>query len=492
MKILSAQQTREVDAHTIEHEPIASIDLMERASIAFVNWFVPRYDQSKSILVVVGSGNNGGDALAIARVLHNKSYVVSLYLAGSNTKGSVDYNINLERLPSKIEILDKFDGRSDVIIDGLFGSGLSREIEGKLVELIQIINELDKPIISIDIASGLGCEDIAKGENIIKPTHTVSFQLPKLAFLLSENEQFVGYWHMVDIGLGQDYISKLPVIFNYQLHNEIKECLLKRPKFGHKGIFGKVLIVGGSYGKMGAMVLASKASLRSGTGLVTSLIPACGYQILQTAVPEAMCITSGDAFLRNAKIENLLNYDAIGIGPGLGTSLETLPLLLEILKKYNKPMVLDADALNLISENPELIELIPAGSILTPHIGEFHRLLGDSPNSLERLANQRDFSRKHHLILVLKGAYSSISDVSGNIWFNSTGNAGMATAGSGDVLTGIITGLLAQGYSSINAAKLGVYLHGCAGDIAKDTLGEQALIAGDLIERISEAFISLE
>ena len=492
MKILSSQQTREVDAHTIEHEPIASIDLMENASTAFVNWFIPGYDRSKSILVVAGAGNNGGDALAIARLLRIKSYAVSLYLTDSKTNGSKDYQINLKRLPPDIDRVDIIDSSYDVIIDGIFGSGLTREIEGELAELVQTINGLNKPIISIDIASGLDYDKVAKSNNIIKPTHTVSFQLPKLAFLLSENEKFVGHWHIVDIGLDQGYISKLSTTFNYQPHNETKDLLLNRPKFGHKGIFGKVLIVGGSYGKMGAMVLASKASLRSGTGLVTSLIPACGYQILQTGVPEVMCITNGDTFLRNTKIKHLINYDAIGIGPGLGTNLETLPLLLEILKKYDKPMVLDADALNLISENPELIELIPTGSILTPHIGEFHRLLGDSPNSLERLANQRSFSIKHQLILVLKGAHSSISDIDGTIWFNSTGNAGMATAGSGDVLTGIITGLLAQGYSPINAARVGVYIHGLAGDLAKKDLGAHAMIATDLIERFSNAFISFE
>ncbi len=493
MKILSTQQIRDVDTYTIQHEPIASIDLMERASQAFVDQFFRLYHTKQPVLVIAGAGNNSGDALAIARLLFEKSFHVSVILALPKSKGSTDYRINLGRLPSPINILNLADTTFDaeIIIDGLFGSGLTRAIEGELATFIEKANNSGKDIVSIDIASGLGCDGIAKGEAIIKPTYTISFQLPKLAFMFSENAPFVGQPIIVDIGLDQNFISSQATTYNYLMLNEVNKLLKIRSKFAHKGSFGHVLIIGGSYGKIGANILASKACLRSGAGLVTSLLPTCGYVIMQTAVPEVMCITSGDKDLETLPIEKIDKYASIGIGSGMGTSQGALALLSDILKTYKKPMVLDADALNLLADNPELLELLPAKSILTPHIGEFNRLAGTFDNSLVRLQKQKEFSKKYQLILVLKGANTSISDIDGTVWFNSTGNPGMATAGSGDVLTGIIASFLSQGYPPLHAALIGVMLHGKAGDIAKAELGESSLIASDLTERISEAFISI-
>jgi ADP-dependent NAD(P)H-hydrate dehydratase / NAD(P)H-hydrate epimerase len=493
MKILSSQQIRDVDAYTIQHEPIKSIDLMERASLAFVDWFIHRYNRNLSVLVIAGSGNNGGDALAIARLLYDNSYKVKVFLALPESEGSTDYQSNLRKLPAQINVVDSITDNFDLIIDGLFGSGLSRPIEeGDLAQLISLINKTGKKIISIDIASGLSCDGIAIGENIIRPTHSISFQLPKLSFLFSENSSFIGEWHTVKIGLDKKFISNQVTGYNYLTQNEISGLLKERSKFSHKGIFGHSLIIGGSYGKIGAIVLAAKACLRSGAGLVTSLLPTCGYNIMQATVPEVMCLTMGDKHLEIINIDNVNKFSSIGIGPGLGKSQGALALLSNLIKSYKYPMVLDADALNLLAANPELIELLPEGSILTPHIGEFHRLVGRVDNSLERLKELQAFAKKFKLIIVLKGANTSICDLNGEVWFNSTGNPGMATAGSGDVLTGIITSLLSQGYTSLHAAQIGVFLHGKAGDIAKSDLGESSLIASDISERISNAFISIQ
>ncbi len=492
MKILTAKQTREIDAYTIANEPIKSIDLMERASKAFVTWFINQYNKNQTVLIIAGAGNNGGDALAIARLLHQKVFRVNVFLAIPNSVGSPDYQTNLNRLPAEIKRVNVITSDSEVIIDGLFGSGLTREVEGDLAQIIEKVNNTGKEIVSIDIASGLSCDNVAQGKNIIKPTYTVSFQLPKLAFMLSNNASSVGKWNVVDIGLDDEYIDTQESNYNYYTKLNAQLDIRPRGKFDHKGTFGHALIIGGSFGKIGANILASKACLKIGAGLVTTLVPTCGYTIVQTALPEIMCLTNGEKHLENITIENLSNYSVLGIGPGIGTSLETLSLLLTIIKDYSKPVVLDADALNLISQNPELIELVPKGSVLTPHVGEFHRLVGKVGTSLERVEKQRAFSIKNGLIVVLKGAHTSISDVDGTVWFNSTGNPGMATAGSGDVLTGIITGLIAQGYKSIDAARLGTYLHGSAGDCARAELGEQALIASDITERISNAFILLQ
>lgn len=492
MKILSARQTREVDAYTIKHEPIKSIDLMERASKAFVDWFIQQYDKQQSVLIIAGAGNNGGDALAIARQLHAKSFLVQVLLALPQSEGSADYQTNLRRLPSEIKKISNVSNDSDIIIDGLFGSGLAREVEGELAQIIEKVNSTGNDIVSIDIASGLSCDNVAQGKSIIIPTYTISFQLPKLAFVLAENTSFVGQWVMVDIGLDQENIANQESQYNYLIPNKVKRLLKIRDRFSHKGSFGHALLIGGSYGKIGAAVLASKACLRSGAGLVTSLLPKCGYEIMQSAVPEVMCLTSGQNSLDLIKIDNINNYSVIGIGPGIGKNQGTLALLSNIIKNYSKPLVLDADALNLLAENPELIELLPEKSILTPHVGEFNRLVGGKGNSLQRLKMQQGFSKKHNLIIVLKGAQTSISDIDGCVWFNSTGNPGMATAGSGDVLTGIITSLLGQGYSPLQAAQMGVFIHGQAGDIAKTYLGESSIIASDLTERISKAFISLQ
>lgn len=492
MKILSAEQIRKADAYTIENEPIKSIDLMERAAQAFVNWFMKEYDSNTGVLCVAGPGNNGGDALAIARMLSKRSYNARVLLAAPEAEGSKDYQMNLRRLPRDVkQISSVSETRSRIVIDGIFGSGLARPVEGGMARLIDEINNSGKKIVSIDIASGLSCDGHALGEHIIKPNHTVSFQIPKMAFLFPENALYVGKWLTLDIGLNQKFIDSQLTNFNYQVGSEIRDIITPRKKFAHKGTFGHALLIGGSYGKVGAITLASKACLRSGAGKVTTLLPKCGYNSIQSSVPEVMCLTSGEDYLECFPVETIEEFSAVGLGPGMGITQSTLTLLTNIITTIKHPIVIDADGLNLLAENKELLEMLPEGSILTPHVGEFNRLVGKTSNGIERIEQQREFAKKYKVVVVLKGAHTTIADVDGNVWFNSTGNPGMATAGSGDALTGMIAGLLAQGYDTLEAARIAVFMHGRAGDFAKKELGEISLIASDIVERISSAFISI-
>ncbi len=498
MKILSAPKIREADQYTIKNLPIASIDLMENASTAFINWFLQNFENQNNINIFCGTGNNGGDGLAIGRLLIEAGYEVAVYVVRVSEGGSEDFKINLGRL-GKIteirEIRNKSDlpeiNPEDIIIEGLFGSGLNRIVEGFYAEVIDFINQKPNRVVSIDIASGLFCDDVAQGNSIVTPDHTVSFQLPKLAFFLKENHAHVGNWTTVNIGLDQNFIEKQESDFFITEEQMIQNWYRKREKHSHKGNFGRALLISGGYGKMGAAVLAGRACMRTGAGLLTIHSPRCGYQILQNGVPEAMVSTDRDEDIFSS-LPDLENFNTIAIGPGIGTDDRTRRAFSELLQNWPHPMIVDADAINILAANREMIQLLPVNSIITPHIGEFDRLLGDQNNSLERLNAQQEFSDKHGQIVVLKGANTSISIPGGSIYFNNTGNPGMATGGSGDVLTGILSGLLAQGYAPDKAAILGVYLHGKAGDLAAFELSEQALIASDIIHYLSKVFKTIE
>lgn len=499
MKILKASQIREVDAYTIEHEPIKSIDLMERAALTITNWLIDHYSTNQTIKIFIGPGNNGGDGLAIARQLLEKDYQVEVFILRITEKLSLDSEINLERLKQLNEnainnIKDNKDfpiiNSNEIIIDALFGSGLTRELSGLAFDLVRFINESNVEIISVDIPSGLFGEDNSSNNKkaIIKAKQTLSFQLPKLAFLFADNSEFVGDWSVLPIGLHQEFIDSLESNFFYIDDKIIRSFYKERKKFSHKGTFGHALIVAGSYGKMGASILAAKACLRSGSGLVTAHIPKLGFIIMQTAVPECMLsIDWSDIIISN--IPNIDKYNAIGIGPGIGTKMNTVKALNTLFESADLPLVIDADALNILSENNDLIKAIPSNSILTPHPKEFERLVGETPNNYLRMLKQIEFSVKYKVFVVLKGAHTAISTPEGKLYFNSTGNAGMATAGSGDVLTGIITSLLGQGYLPEQAAIYGVYLHGKSGDIAEKKHGQEALIASDIIENIGAAYL---
>lgn len=496
IKILSPAQIRELDQYTIDHEPIASIDLMERACQAFTDWFVARFKPEKLIGIICGTGNNGGDGLGIGRKLTELGYSVKMWVVKGNSE-SENYTINLRRLSPHIKVSEisgpptseLFEGCA-ILLDAILGSGLSRPASGLIADVISAINNSPAIRIAVDIPSGLPADSSTSGP-AVQAHHTVSFQLPKLAFLLPQNQDDVGEWHVVDIGLSKDFLKTLTCQHFLVTPKSIKKILQPRPKFSHKGNFGHALLIAGSFGKMGACVLAAKGTLRSGVGLLTVHVPACGYSILQTSVPEAMA--SVDPSETNfTAMPAELNFSAIGIGPGLGMDTETINSFAKTLKHFKKPMVIDADGLNILASNPELLSLVPKESILTPHPKEFERLAGKWANDFERLSLVKDFATRHGLVVVLKGAYSTIASPDGNIYFNSTGNPGMATGGSGDVLTGILTGLLAQGYSPLKTALLGVYLHGSAGDYFTQERCLESLTASDLVECLPEAYKKLK
>lgn len=494
LKILSAQQIRELDVYTIQHEPIASIDLMERACQAFVQWFVQRYDASHKIGIICGTGNNGGDGLGIARLLRDWSYPVSVWIVRGSVKETDDFKINLKRLPQEIKVKDFGDAaKADlsschILIDAIFGSGLSRPAEGSYEQAILAINSSDAVRVAVDIPSGLFPDKHSSG-TIINAHYTATFQSAKLSFLLPENHSYVGEWCVVDIGLSKIFLKDVSTPYYYLTRKYVKKILKQRSTFDHKGNNGRALLIAGSYGKMGACILAARAALRAGVGLLTTHVPQTGYSIIQSAVPEAMASVDGhqETFSSPPALDG---FDVIGIGPGLGQTEGTLHALRKILEA-GKPMVIDADALNLVGAHRELLHVIPPGSILTPHPKEFERISGSWSDDFERLEKQINFSKETKSVVVLKGAHTSIATPDGQVYFNSTGNPGMATGGSGDVLTGILTGLLAQKYTATDAAILGVYLHGLSGDLAAREMGMSSLIASDLIDFLPLAFRNL-
>jgi hydroxyethylthiazole kinase-like uncharacterized protein yjeF len=496
MRILNTKQIRELDAYTIQHEPIASIDLMERASRAFVDWFTLRVEASKEVGVVCGTGNNGGDGLAIARMLHEWQYPVKVWIVSGGVPESEDFKVNEKRLPGKVEkqfIKNETDSLSfddcSVLIDAIFGSGLSRPTAGLYEYVINRFNQTDALRIAVDIPSGLMADSPSSGA-IVKADYTISFQLPKLAFMLPQSHVFTGEWQLVDIGLNKKFIRESNTPYFFTRLKDVSKLLRPRSKYDHKGTFGHALLVAGSHGKIGAAVLASRGALRAGLGLLSVHVPGCGYDILQTAVPEAMLQVDDDEKILSA-LPELDRYDTIGVGPGLGQDARTVKALTRLLQKFERPMVIDADALNMIAANRHLMALIPAGSVLTPHPKEFERLAGPWKDDFERLEIQRQLAVSLKAVVVLKGAHTSIATEKGLIYFNSTGNPGMATGGTGDVLTGVITGLLARKYRSDEAAIAGVLLHGLAGDLAVVACGMDALIASDLIAHLPGAFLKL-
>ena len=502
MKLFTTKQIAAIDKFTIENEPITDIDLMERASLQMTNWIVQQFSTEERLLFFAGPGNNGGDALAMARQLAELDYQCEVYLLdfGKALKGSPA--INYKRLEeqgkvklSKLRSEDDFPqvDETDVLIDGLFGSGLSRRLEGLPAQLVQYINQLLNVVVAVDIPSGLmGDSNVENNlENIIRADFTLTLQFPKISFLFPENEQFVGQWEVLPIGLHPDGISETLSPYSFADAEDVAARLPMRTKFDHKGTFGHALLIAGSYGKMGAAVLASKACLRAGAGLLTTHVPHMGFPVIQTAVPEAMAsIDQHDSMFTD--FPHLEPYAAIGVGPGLGLKRNSCRALCDLFDQAKVPMVIDADALNILAENKTWLEKIPEGSVLTPHPGEFRRLVGETTDSFDAIQQQMAFAKKYNCVVVLKGAHTSVAAPDGTLCWNSTGNSGMGTAGSGDVLTGIILGLLAQGMASFDAALVGVYLHGLAGDIAAKKRSEFSLMAGDIIETLGKAFLKVQ
>ena len=504
MKIPTASQIREADSYTIKHEPVRSIDLMERAASRLFEWISGHYSAENTFMIFAGPGNNGGDGWALARLLWKADYhSLEFFLLKITDKLSPDSEENRRRLQEEtgirvVEVVSRKQfpeiATGAVVVDALFGSGLSRPLEGLAGELVEYLNaQQGKSMIAIDIPSGLFSEndDNSGKGTIIHADHTLTFQFPKLAFFYHENVTFTGNWEVLPIGLHPGYVAKVSTPYHYLLTEDVWPRLHSRNKFSHKGTYGHALLIAGSYGMMGAAVLAARAVIRSGVGLLTSHVPRLGVDIIQTAVPESL-LSVDESDILFTEHPDTGKFTAFAIGPGINRKSNSKKGLLALLDSITKPVVIDADALNLLSGIENWMELIPANSVLTPHPKEFERLFGTFPVSYERMEAQIGFSKKLKSVIVLKGANTCITTPEGQVYFNSTGNPGMAKGGSGDVLTGIILGLLAQGYSCEDAAVIGVFVHGLAGDLAADKNGQTGMIPSDITDNIGRAFYVLE
>ena len=499
MKIFTAEQVKKADQFTIENEPVSSTELMERAAGKLFKKLVSFIPKSEQITVVCGVGNNGGDGLVLTRLLLSQGYNTSAWVIRFSDQESEDFSINYHRLQEKnasvikeirsaSEIPNLEDGQ--VIVDALFGSGLSREVEGFPGKVIDELNRCKSFKVAVDVPSGLYCEDNTDNNgSIFKANLTLTFQYPKLAFFFAENAPFVGDFEVLNIGLHPVFERQEPSKYHYTSTALVSAVHRTRSKFTHKGTYGHSLIVAGSRGKIGAAILSAQACLKSGTGLLTLGIPSAGYTAMQTSVPEAMCIELGE----NEITENpeLKPFNSIGVGPGIGTNEETAQVLKMLIQNSGNPMVIDADGLNLLAENQTWLNFLPASSILTPHPGELARFVGKMDRSWDRLEAAKEIAMKNRVYVVLKGANTQIACPDGDVFFNSTGNPGMATGGSGDVLTGIITALLAQRYNAKEAAVLGVFIHGRAGDLALADTAMESLTAQDIIAYLPEAWKSI-
>jgi len=497
MKIFNAETIKRIDEATITNEPLSSLALMERASSACSDYILNSY-KKHFFTIVIGAGNNAGDGLAIARQLIEAKKQVQVIDILPEAKKTKDFEENKKLLLEIIapnNYIDLFNieslllNETDIIIDAIFGIGINRPSSGIVKQVIEKINQSGKTVISIDIPSGLYPDKKNDASDIIiEANETLTFQFLKLAFLFAENHKYTGEIKVLDITLHKKTIASLPSQYHFTQKNDIK--LKTRSKFQHKGNFGHSLLIAGSYGKMGACILATKACLKSGTGLLTAHIPETGVVPMQSAVPESMLSIDSNT-KEFASAPEIKNYDAIGIGPGIGTNANTAMALKKLLLSSSQKLVLDADALNIISQNKDLFDVIPHQTIITPHPKEFDRLFGSHTKGHSRFLTQIEMSKKHTIIIVLKGHYTSVSLPNGEVHFNSTGNPGMATAGSGDVLTGVILSLLAQGYTSKDAAIFGSYIHGLAGNFAKVKQGEISLIASDIIDNLPNALKQL-
>ena len=503
MKIFTSAQIHELDNYTIEHEPIKSIDLMERAAKALTHAITGRWMPTVPVVVFAGPGNNGGDALAVARLLTEQGYQVKTFLFNINGHLSADCAENKKRLMDTkkaksqfVEVTQEFDPpqleRGMLVVDGLFGSGLNKPLNGGFASLVKYINSSKAEVVSIDMPSGLMTEDNTYNvrQNIVRADLTLTLGQKKLSMLFAENQLFIGDLQVLDIGLSREGIEKTDSQYTMLERDDVKSLLLKRDPFAHKGTMGNALIIAGSYGMAGAAILATESCLRSGAGKVTAYSPRKNVAVLQTAVPEAV-LHVGNEETAFAEAIDTEDFQAVGIGPGLGTSETTAIAIIAQLRRTQCPLVCDADAINILSSHRAWLQQLPKEIIMTPHPKEFDRLEGHSSDSFERLSKARDLSQRINAYIILKGHRTALCCPDGHSVFNSTGNAGMATGGSGDVLTGILTGLLARGYGRLNACVVGMYLHGLAGDIAAAEVGQESLIARDIIRCLPKAFIRM-
>lgn len=497
MKIFTAEKIRQADEFTIKNEPISSFFLMERAATSCANWIFKNCKNHTKFAVFCGSGNNGGDGLAIARMLYLKGFDVEVFVDINRLEFSSDaqQNFNLVKEISGISVRDFKEAINDefcnqtIIIDAIFGTGLTRKLEGFYVDLITFLNSTKNPKIAIDVPSGLFLDEFLQENQVVfKANYTLSFQFWKRSFLHPETGVFTGKVIILDIQLDSNFIENTQSDYFVIDEEVILEIFKPRNQYSHKGNYGKVVIVGGSYGKIGAAVLATQSALKTGSGLTFTIAPNFANTILQIACPEAMFVSGGENFVNFIEFDNEKTY---GIGPGLGTEKETGKAIIEFLKKTSKPLVLDADALNLIAKSEENLNYIPKKSIITPHPKEFERLFGKTNNSFERLDLAKKKATQYDIFIVLKDHHTQVVTPKGLVFYNITGNSGLAKGGSGDILTGIITSLLAQNYSPKDACLLGVWLHGKAADFAAEKFSEEAMLPTDVINELGNVFLKI-
>ncbi|HEY4324590.1 MAG TPA: NAD(P)H-hydrate dehydratase [Mucilaginibacter sp.] len=471
LPLLTSSQIREADAYTIAHEPIASIDLMERASKAFVGWFFNRFsDKRQSISIYCGTGNNGGDGLAIARMLDSHQYKsVNVKIARFSDKSTDDFNINLKRLQEtsvptyEIGHGDSFPSEdSEVIIGAILGTGLNKPLDGDFKRLVDYINSLQKTVVSVDVPTGFLTDGEVSADAIaLKSDLVITFQQPKINFLLPESAPYIKCWEALNIGINEKFIQSLDSPYQLIEEKDIQRMLKPRYRFSNKGSYGHALVVAGEPETMGAALLCASACVYAGSGLTSACVPASGLTALNCYMPEIMAVVRQGFELPKIELEK---FDTIGIGPGLGKGEEALNLFIDILKSYKKPIVVDADALNLLAAHKELLGQVPPNSILTPHMKEFDRLFGDHKDWWQRIQTSIKKTKELKLYILLKNDYTLIITPQGKVYFNSTSNAAMAVGGMGDVLTGIVTALLSQQYTAEEACIIGAYVHGKAGD----------------------------
>lgn len=498
MKIFTSEEIKTIDRNTIKTEGITALDLVERAAAAITCEIISRWRPNKRIAVFAGPGNNGADALAVTRMLIEQGYrpEVFLFNIGEN-RLSPECAACRDRLTAIdgidfTEITSNFSppylSSNDLVIDGLFGSGLRDPLTGGFKTLVQYINESGASIVSIDVPSGLFGEWNAHNisRNIIHATLTLSIQFPRLSFFIADNAPLIGEWKVLDIELSADEIRDTPAQYHLVERSHVRRALRRRDEFASKADFGSAMIVAGSYGMMGAAVLAAKGALRAGAGKVSIHTARCGFSILQSSVPEALFDADrNDIVVTDISLRH--DYSAVALGPGLGTNEITVNALEAFLRQAKSPIILDADALNCVAERPTLLNHLPVLSVITPHAGEFDRIFGPQSSAEARLLKAVEMSHYYNILILLKGHYSALVRPDGKIYFNSTGNPGMATAGSGDVLTGVICSLMAQGYKPEISAIIGTYIHGLAGDMAAEKQGQYGVTAGDIAANIGRA-----
>jgi NAD(P)H-hydrate epimerase len=503
MKIFSAAQIKQIDEETIANEPISSINLMERAAMACVKRIIKLINTEDELIIFCGKGNNGGDGLAITRLLLERGFICHAYIVNYTDKYSLDAETNYNKLKavyttsyseinSLADLKEKITSKKYIVIDALLGTGLNKPVDGLLKEVVTFINANFTRVISIDVPSGLFIDESSDGnENIVCSTLTLTFQFPKLAFLFAENKKYVPEFEVLDIGISFETINKHSTNYYYTTKQDVASFLKPRNKFSHKGDYGHALLLAGSKGKSGAAIISSKACLRSGAGLLTLHSNKSTVDALLNHLPEAMSIEDSNSdFI--SEVDKPEKYDAIGFGPGVGTEEDTQTVLKKICQYYTGKLIIDADGLNILSENKTWLDFLPPETILTPHPKEFERLVGKQDNDFEKIKALKQFCLKYFCIVVLKGAHSAIGFPDGTVFFNSSGNPGLAKGGSGDGLTGIILGLLSRGYSAPKAALIGTFVHGYAADMCLKKKSMESLLIRDVINELPNAFKKLE